>query len=170
MEVSAQVTFVTWLLECFANLCIIVVWMFVYNATSAGTTTLGMLFYYLILPYTYLMNSSHNRNLVVGNGWRNTFRNAVGISNKDNKGDIARVTKTNDNKVDRSDIFMTSKSRHIIQQSQDLHIHQMPNVPSENQPSTSKMVSDVTQVTEGYNTSQSSASESAPKFCRQETI
>ena len=90
-EVFAYVTFVIWILECFANLCIIIVWLFVYGVTSAGTLTTGMVWYYLILPCTYLLNTSENRNRVADNGWSNAIQYAVGMVNQDSNGDITKI-------------------------------------------------------------------------------
>ena len=79
MEVNARVAFVVWVLEMFANSCIIVVWSVVYGKTTFGTLTTSMIWYYLILPHTHLMNTSHNKHLIVEYGWKNTIRNAIGV-------------------------------------------------------------------------------------------
>ena len=46
--------------------------------------TLGVLWFMVILPYTFLMNTSHNKNLVTDEGWWNTIRNTFGWSKKEN--------------------------------------------------------------------------------------
>ena len=38
-----------------------------------------MIWYYLILPHTFLMNTSHNKDLIVDNGWKTTLRNALSL-------------------------------------------------------------------------------------------
>ena len=119
-EVSAHVTFVIWILECFANLCIVIIWKFIFGVTGAGTLITSMVLHYLILPYTYLMNTSDNRNLVAVDGWKNVIRNSLGVLNKYSSSDIPTggsdpCTQPN-NRPNKSAIFMTSESRHIIPQ------------------------------------------------------
>ena len=77
VETNARVAFVIWIMEFGANTCIIIVWAFVYGKTSFGTLTVNMIWYYLILPHTFLMNTSHNKDLIVDNGWKTTIRNAL---------------------------------------------------------------------------------------------
>ena len=77
VETNARVSFVIWILEICANACIIIVWALVYGKTSFGTLTVNMIWYYLILPHTFLMNTSHNKELIVDNGWKTTIRNAI---------------------------------------------------------------------------------------------
>ena len=79
VETNATVTFVIWVLEFFANACIVIVWLFVYGKTNFGTLTINMIWYYLILPHTFLMNTSHNKDLIVDNGWKTTLRNALSL-------------------------------------------------------------------------------------------
>ena len=80
VKVNAQVTFVIYLLESVANFSIFVVWFFVHQRNSNLTLTLGVLWFHVILPYTFLMNTSHNKNLVADEGWWNTIRNTLGLS------------------------------------------------------------------------------------------
>ena len=77
VETNARVAFVIWIMEFCANICIIIVWALVYGKTSFGTLTVNMIWYYLILPHTFLMNTSHNKELIVDNGWKTTIRNAL---------------------------------------------------------------------------------------------
>ena len=79
VETNARVTFVVWILEICANVCIIIVWVFVYGKTTFGTLTTNMVWYYLILPHTFLMNTSHNKDLIVENGWKTTIKNAMSL-------------------------------------------------------------------------------------------
>ena len=37
-----------------------------------------MLLYFVILPYTFLMNTRYNKNRVVEEGWKNVLRNVIG--------------------------------------------------------------------------------------------
>ena len=80
VKVNAQVTFVIYILETVANLSIFVVWFFVNHGNNNLTLTLSVLWFNVILPYTFLMNTSHNKNLVADDGWWNTIRNIFGLS------------------------------------------------------------------------------------------
>ena len=80
VKVNAQVTFVIYILESVANFSIFVVWFFVNQRNSNLTLTLGVLWFNVILPYTFLMNTSHNKNLVADEGWGSTIRNTLGFS------------------------------------------------------------------------------------------
>ena len=73
-------TFVIYILEVVANLTIFVVWFFIHQKTSDYALTLSVLWFHVILPYTFLMNTSHNKNVVLDEGWWNTIRNTLGIS------------------------------------------------------------------------------------------
>ena len=169
MKISAQVNFVIWILESFANLCLFIALMFIFGKSGPGLLITHMVWYHLILPYTYLMNTSDNRNLVIEDGWRNTLRNAFGILNKCNQSDIITTVRSKaDSKPNRSDIFVTSKSRHIIPQSQTPPI-ELPNVLSEAQQGTSKICSGGTKVVKGRYKRPRSDSDSDTKSHRRST-
>ena len=84
VKVNAQVTFVIYVLETVANLSIFIVWIFVHGYSSEVTVTMGVMWFHVILPYIFLMNTSHNKNLLIDDGWWNTFKNALGISFSNN--------------------------------------------------------------------------------------
>ena len=50
-----------------------------YGKTTFGTLTTNLVWYYLILPHTFLMNTSHNKDLIVENGWKATIKNALSL-------------------------------------------------------------------------------------------
>ena len=79
VKVNAQVTFVIYILEWVANFSIAVTWFFVSKQTSDITLTLSVLWYHVFLPYIFLMNTSHNKQIVIDEGWWNIFRNALGL-------------------------------------------------------------------------------------------
>ena len=133
-------------------------WKFVYGEQGTGILTVGMVWYYLILQYVYFMNTSDNRSLVVDSGWINIIHDVFKRINICNTSGITTVAIITDNKFSTSDIPLTSKKNYNIQQSQDT-ITQLPNIPLEEQPSTSKICSGFTQVTEGCSTSHTSDSE-----------
>ena len=80
VAVNAQVTFVVWILESIANLFVAIAWVFVYGKTSSFTLTNSMSWYYIILPYTFLMNTSYNKDRIVDGGWKAIFVNSVPAS------------------------------------------------------------------------------------------
>ena len=84
VKVNAQMTFVIYVLETVANISIYIPILFVYRSNSSMSLTLGVLWFMVILPYTFLMNTSHNKNLVTDEGWWNTIRNTFGRSQKAN--------------------------------------------------------------------------------------
>jgi hypothetical protein len=82
VEVNARVAFVVCVLELLANVCIVVSYSFIYGRTTFGTLTMSMIWYYLLLPYTHLMNTSHNKHLIVDHGWINATRNVIGVQKR----------------------------------------------------------------------------------------
>ena len=89
VKVNAQVTFVIYVLETVANLSIFIVWIFVHGYSSEVTVTMGVMWFHVMLPYIFLMNTSHNKNLLIDDGWWNTVKNALGISLSNNNEDTA---------------------------------------------------------------------------------
>ena len=79
VETNARIAFVVWIIEICANICIIIAWAVVYGKTTFATLTINMVWYYLILPHIFLMNTSHNKELIVDNGWITTIRNALSL-------------------------------------------------------------------------------------------
>ena len=85
VKVNAQMTFVIYILETVANISIYIPILLSKNrSNSSMSLTLGVLWFMVILPYTFLMNTSHNKNLVTDEGWWNTIRNIFGWSKKAN--------------------------------------------------------------------------------------
>ena len=77
VAINVRVTSVIWMLEIVANICIVVVWILIYGSTSFGSLTNSMIWYYLILPYTFLMNTSYNKNRILADGWKTVIVNSV---------------------------------------------------------------------------------------------
>ena len=80
VKINAQVTFVIYNLECVANTSIFVMWGIVHGQSNQVTLALAILWFHIILPYTFLMNTSHNKKLLTDEGWWNTIKNAFGYS------------------------------------------------------------------------------------------
>ena len=75
--INAQVKAMVSLLETISNIVyMIIVWLTV--RTSFGTLLLPMTVYLVLLPYASLMNTSHNKERVIKNGWKSVFRNLLG--------------------------------------------------------------------------------------------
>ena len=80
--INAQITFGIYVLECVANTSIYVVWAFVSGTSNNVTLGLAIVWYHIILPYTFLVNTSNNKNLVTDDGWWNTIRTTLGLDRK----------------------------------------------------------------------------------------
>lgn len=76
MQVSSRVTAVITLLEIVGNWVNVIILGFT-NHSGIETLTLGMILYFVVLSYSFLMNTSHNRNRVVEKGWANVLKNVV---------------------------------------------------------------------------------------------
>ena len=77
VKVNAQITFIIYILESVANVSILVTWTLVVHKSNDLSRMVSILWYHLLLPYTFLMNTSHNKNLVVDDGWVTTIRNTL---------------------------------------------------------------------------------------------
>lgn len=79
--VNAQVTAMISFLEAFGAVgYIIIVW---FSVRTSYTTLIEVLCLYLILlPYSFLMNTSHNKNRIIEHGWKNVFKNLIGRTNQ----------------------------------------------------------------------------------------
>ena len=83
VHINANVTFIIWILEWLANInCSIIAWLFAQDIQFFrffGHTSVFLLFaliwYYVILPYTYLMNTSHNKKRIIDDGLVSVLRN-----------------------------------------------------------------------------------------------
>ena len=64
-------------LEFSINMFYIILLGFVVKKTSFGTLITAMILYLIVLPYSFLMNTSNNKNRVVEVGWKTIFKNIV---------------------------------------------------------------------------------------------
>ena len=78
MKISCQVTAAISLLEIFGNVFGAVIWLFIAKYVGNETLLLALTLYFILLPYTFLMNTHHNRNLVVEDGWAMVIKNFYG--------------------------------------------------------------------------------------------
>ena len=68
VEVNSTVAMIIWVIECMANLNLLLIDLFPVD----GLITLNIViaWYYVIIPLTFLMNTSYNKDRVVENGWK----------------------------------------------------------------------------------------------------
>ena len=76
VAINAKVTFVIWLLEFLAAFSIIIVWVFVVGSTSFVTLTNSMVWMHVLIPYTFLMNTSYNKGRIIDEGWKTVITNS----------------------------------------------------------------------------------------------
>ena len=76
VAVNAKVTFVIWLLEFLAMFSIAIVWVFVVGSTSFVTLTNSMIWMHVLIPYTFLMNTSYNKGRIIDEGWKSVITNS----------------------------------------------------------------------------------------------
>ena len=79
IQVNAQVTCMTTILELFGNFMAAILIVFVFKASTLLTLIPQIICYSILLPYAFIMNTSHNKNRVIECGWRNVLRNLVGM-------------------------------------------------------------------------------------------
>ena len=77
VAVNARIAAVLCLLEFLANFSIVLIWIIIVGSSSAGGLTNSITWYYVILPFTHLMNTSYNKDRVVDDGWKSVILNAV---------------------------------------------------------------------------------------------
>ena len=64
-------------LELFGNVTVIIL-LAVAKGTSLLSLIHGMILYAVLIPRTFLMNTSHNKNRIVDKGWKNIIKNLTG--------------------------------------------------------------------------------------------
>ena len=83
MEVNIKITFILWLIELIGSI-ILVSARTVFGHGPVGTATTGvflMLFYFLLLPFFYLVNDSDVKSTIAEESWYRAMR---GIFNRSN--------------------------------------------------------------------------------------
>ena len=89
--VNAQVTGTIAFIEMILTVLYVV--MIAYYGSSHFTTLLIlMVLYDVILPYAFLMNTSHNKNRIVELGWKNVLKNMIFRSGSNSVEDITKQT------------------------------------------------------------------------------
>ena len=77
VAVNARVTLVLWILEFMAIFSIAIFWVFIVGSTSFGTLTNSMVWIHVIIPYTFLMNTSYNKSRIIDDGWKAVIKNSL---------------------------------------------------------------------------------------------
>ena len=89
--VNAQVTGTIAFIEMILTVLYVV--MIAYYGSSHFTTLLIlMVLYDVILPYAFLMNTSHNKNRIIELGWKNVLKNIILRSGSNSVADITKGT------------------------------------------------------------------------------
>ena len=82
MQVNSQVTVVITIFEVLGNcICGVIDAAIITRPSGILKLIPSMLLYFVILPYTFLMNTRYNKNRVVEEGWKNVLRNVIGCKN-----------------------------------------------------------------------------------------
>ena len=115
VQVNAQVTFAIYILETVALASVVILWFAIRK--NELSVTMGFVSFYVVLPYTFLMNTSHNKNLITEHGFLNTIRNAIQIPCNFDKRNVEEGDSLNNWKDEKQkhnavdDTTATSKSR-----------------------------------------------------------
>ena len=111
-RVKAMISF----LETLSNIVYVIVIYFTVR-TSFATLFIHISLYMIILPYAFLMNTSHNKEQVIEHGWVCVFKNVVKKPGEKKCSKVFGLVKIGDNKSSNrlhkkaaQDIFVTSSS------------------------------------------------------------
>ena len=92
--VNAQITATISLIESATSITYIIL-VAITVRTNYGTLINLLVLYMIVLPYSFLMNTSHNKERIIEQGWMNIFRNIfgsvleiLGIKGREESGDL----------------------------------------------------------------------------------
>ena len=80
VHINAQVTAMISCLEMFGNVTVIIL-LAITKGTSLLSLMHGMIFYAVLIPRTFLMNTSHNKDRIIEMGWKYIMINLIGKPN-----------------------------------------------------------------------------------------
>ena len=150
--VNAQVTSIISFLELSTTVLYTVI-IKLNKGTSFYSLIYAMAVYDVILPYAFLMNTSHNKSRVVSLGWNNVILNILGINNTLQKEDDVSnddtskhqktLKKENKPKKDDKDKIFTMTSHSNAEPTNVLNVGAMLHVPFDETPSTRKTAVEV---------------------------
>ena len=75
LKVNSQITAMIAMLELSCNISYTIILTLISKKTTFSTLITVMSTYLVILPYSFLMNTSHNKNRIVDAGWKNILKN-----------------------------------------------------------------------------------------------
>ena len=78
LKVNAQITALTTFIEFVGNITMV---LHLYFAESNAYASFihTMAFYLIVIPYAFLMNTNDNKWRIIDSGWRNIFKNLIGM-------------------------------------------------------------------------------------------
>jgi hypothetical protein len=120
LHVNVQVTAITTFLE-MCGCVTFIIHLAITKGPSLSTITHAMMVKLIIIPYAFLMNSSHNKERIIESGWKNVFKNIfmnskiakteIECSAKQTSEPLNNATVQNkQNDLDK-EIFMTTSSK-----------------------------------------------------------
>ena len=151
VEVNAQVTAIVSLFEFLGNVSHLFLLIY-FKGTSYISLFHAISLYHIVLPYSFLMNTSENKNRIIEKGWIIVFKNILGRPHgvgefDDNYEEVNTVSKDNkDTQLNGSansnecgiSISKQSGSNDQLFESEE---NSLPNVPSSDDPSCSNISS-----------------------------
>ena len=79
LKVNADVTFVIWILEWVGYVFIMAAWAIISLFKINILLDVAIVVYYVMLPHSYLMNTSHNKERIIDEGLKNIIKNVFHI-------------------------------------------------------------------------------------------
>ena len=114
VRINSQVTAMISMFELIGG--VIQVFIFVYcKGTTFVAFVYSIILFFILLPYTFLMNSSANRNRIIEYGWKNVLKNVFGKPNVFLQNDNLTIrSETNASKANDNDKVNAAKSRNKV--------------------------------------------------------
>ena len=88
VKVNANIAFVIWIFEWIANASIYLCWAL----APEVTILMAIIWYYIFLPHIFLMNTSHNKDLIIDDGLKTTILNACKLPFQFSSNDASPVS------------------------------------------------------------------------------
>ena len=151
VEVNAQVTAIVSLFEFLGNVSHLFLLIYL-KGTSYISLFHAISLYHIVLPYSFLMNTSENKNRIIEKGWTIVFKNILGRPHgagefDDNYEEVNTVSKDNKDKQLNGSANSNENGTSISKQSGsndqlfESEENSLPNVPSSDEPSCSNISS-----------------------------
>ena len=120
--VNAQVTATISLIEMGTNVLHTTLLKY-YRGTNFYNLLQSMIVYDIVLPYAFLMNTSHNKKRIVESGWKNIFKNIIGITDNvvDSQEDISKDVAKKQNVFLEASITTKSTRNNEVSKTGSIH-------------------------------------------------